>query len=73
MLSGPNYHEDSILNKNQITIFPKKFCKFHVKIFKNKKYKNRVGTLPKDTLKCTCMNNLDENKIFNKIKLILNE
>ena len=73
MLSGPNYHEDSKLNKKQITIFPKKFCNLHRKIFKNKKYKNRVGTLPKNTSKCTCMNNLDENEIFNKIKKFLNE
>ena len=73
MLSGPNYHEDSILNKNQITIFPKRFCNLHIKVFKNKKYKNRVGTLPKYTSKCTCMNNLDENEILNKIRKLLND
>ncbi len=73
MLSGPNYHEDSMLNKSQITIFPKKFCKYHEKIFKNKKYKNRVGSLPKNTYKCYCMENIEVNKIYNKIKKINDE
>ena len=71
MLSGPNYHEDSTLNKNQITIFPKKFCNLHKKQFKNKKFKNRVGTLPKKTNECLCMNNIDEGEIFNKIKMLV--
>jgi hypothetical protein len=73
MLSGPNYHEDSVLNKNQITIFPKKFCDLHKKAFKNRKYKNRVGTLKKNTSKCKCMDNIDENEIFIKIRENLNE
>jgi hypothetical protein len=71
MLSGPNYHEDSTLNKNQITIFPKKFCDLHKLKFKNKKFKNRVGTLPKKTNECQCMNNIDKDEIFNKIKILM--
>jgi hypothetical protein len=72
MLSGPNYHEDSKLNKKQITVFPIKFCNLHKKKFKNKKFKNRVGTLPKNTNDCSCMNNIDENEIFDQIKNLLN-
>jgi hypothetical protein len=72
MLSGPNYHEDSTLNKSQITIFPKKFCNLHKEKFKNKKFKNRVGTLPNKTNECLCMNNIDEGEIFNKVKRLLN-
>ena len=71
MLSGPNYHEDSTLNKSQITIFPKKFCNLHKEKFKNKKFKNRVGTLPNKTNECLCMNNIDEGEIFNKVKKLL--
>ena len=73
MLSGPNYHEDSSLHKNQITIFPKEFCNYHKKTFKNKKFKNRVGSLPKGTNKCYCMDNIEVDEIYNKIKKIINE
>jgi len=73
MLSGPNYHEDSILHRSQITIFPKQFCEYHKKVFKNKKFKNRVGTLPKGTNKCYCMKNIEVNEIYNKIKELINE
>jgi len=73
MLSGPNYHEDSKLNKKQITVFPTQFCNLHKKKFKNKKFKNRVGTLPKNTNACSCMNNINENEIFNQVKNLLNE
>ncbi|MDA8997426.1 hypothetical protein N9J21_01610 [bacterium] len=72
MLSGPNYHEDSRLNEKQITIFPTKFCDLHKKVFKHKKLRNRVGTLPKNTNKCQCMNNINENEIFKQIKKLLN-
>ena len=72
MLSGPNYHEDSKLNEKQITIFPTKFCDLHKKVFKHKKLRNRVGTLPKNTNKCQCMNNINENEIFKQIKKLLN-
>ena len=67
MLSGPNYHSDSSLHKNQITIFPKNFCKIHKKMYKNKKYKNRVGNLTKNFRKCECMKNINENEIYYKI------
>jgi len=73
MLSGPNYHEDSSLHKSQITIFPKEFCNYHKKIFKNKKFKNRVGSLSRGTNKCYCMDNIEVNAIYNKIKKIINE
>lgn len=73
MLSGPNYHEDSKLNKSQITIFPKKFCRLHFNSFKNIKYKNRVANLKKDTNECYCMKNIDEKEIFYKTNLLLNE
>ena len=73
MLSGPNYHEDSSLHKSQITVFPKEFCHYHKKIFKNKKFKNRVGSLTKGTNKCYCMDNIEVNEIFNKIKKVINE
>ena len=72
MLSGPNYHEDSIMHKNQTTIFPKEFCDLHKNSFKNKKYKNRVGSILNSKLKCQCMDNIDVDEVLNKVSKLVN-
>jgi hypothetical protein len=59
MLSGSNYHTESIKEKNQITIFPMTKCKF------------RPCNLPNGKENCGCMPDISVNEIYENIKKIL--